>query len=65
MGKNYYAILGIPHDAKSSKIRTTYRCLAKEFHPVYYSGGREIFNQIQTGLTPMSCTSQGSAIRVS
>lgn len=47
MAKNYYAVLGISTDAGSDEIRTAYRRLVKEYHPDRYSGGSEIFRQIQ------------------
>lgn len=47
MAKNYYAILGISSRAPGGDIKTAYRRLIKEYHPDSYSGGRDIFQQIQ------------------
>ncbi|MEN6489044.1 MAG: DnaJ domain-containing protein [Smithella sp.] len=47
MAKSYYAILGISSSAKADEIKAAYRRLIKEFHPDNYSGGSNIFQQIQ------------------
>lgn len=47
MAKSYYAILGISSRAKAGEIKAAYRRLIKEFHPDNYSGGFDIFQQIQ------------------
>jgi molecular chaperone DnaJ len=47
MAKSYYAILGISSSAKADEIKAAYRRLIKEFHPDNYSGGSNIFEQIQ------------------
>ena len=47
MAKSYYAILGISSSAKFDEIKAAYRRLIKEFHPDNYTGGSDIFQQIQ------------------
>jgi len=47
VAKSYYAILGISSSAKADEIKAAYRRLTKEFHPDNYSGGSNIFQQIQ------------------
>jgi len=47
MAKNYYAILGISSRAQNDDIKAAYRRLIKEYHPDSYSGGSDIFRQIQ------------------
>jgi DnaJ-class molecular chaperone len=54
MAKSYYAILGISSSAKSNEIKATYRRLIKEFHPDNYSGGSNIFQQIQEAYSVLS-----------
>jgi molecular chaperone DnaJ len=54
MAKNYYAILGISPGAKANEVRASYRRLVKEFYPDYYSGGSEIFQQIQEAYSVLS-----------
>ena len=54
MAKSYYAILGISSGAKADEIRAAYRRLAKEFHPDRYSGGSDIFQQIQEAYSVLS-----------
>ena len=47
MAKSYYVILGISSKATTDDIKAAYRRLAKEFHPDCYSGGSEMFREIQ------------------
>ena len=47
MAKNYFAILDVTSSATLDEIRTSYRRLAKEFHPDHYTGSSEIFQEIQ------------------
>ncbi|MFZ2397750.1 MAG: DnaJ domain-containing protein [Smithella sp.] len=54
MAKSYYAILGISSSAKADAIKAAYRRLTKEFHPDNYSGGRNIFQQIQEAYAVLS-----------
>jgi len=54
MAKSYYAILGISSSAKFDEIKTAYRRLIKEFHPDNYSGGSDIFQQIQEAYSVLS-----------
>ena len=54
MSKSYYAILGITAGASGEEIRAAYRRLAKEFHPDYYTGGSDIFRQIQEAYSVLS-----------
>ncbi|MGD0277038.1 MAG: DnaJ domain-containing protein [Syntrophales bacterium] len=54
MAKNYYAILGISSGAKANEVRASYRRLVKEFYPDHYSGGSEIFQQIQEAYSVLS-----------
>jgi len=54
MAKSYYAILGISSDAKTGEIKAAYRRLTKEFHPDNYSGGSDIFQQIQEAYAVLS-----------
>jgi len=54
MAKSYYAILGISSDAKSDEIKAAYRRLTKEFHPDNFSGGSDIFQQIQEAYAVLS-----------
>jgi molecular chaperone DnaJ len=54
MAKSYYAILGISSSAKADEIKAAYRRLTKEFHPDNYSGGSDIFQQIQEAYSILS-----------
>lgn len=54
MAKSYYAILGISSSAKADEIKAAYRRLAKEFYPDHYSGGSDIFQQIQEAYSVLS-----------
>ena len=54
MAKSYYAILGISSSAKFDEIKAAYRRLIKEFHPDNYSGGSNIFQQIQEAYSVLS-----------
>ena len=54
MAKSYYAILGISSSAKADEIKAAYRRLIKEFHPDNYSGGSNIFQQIQEAYSVLS-----------
>ena len=54
MAKSYYAILGISSSAKANEIKAAYRRLIKEFHPDNYSGGSNIFQQIQEAYSVLS-----------
>ena len=54
MAKSYYAILGISSSAKADEIKAAYRSLTKEFHPDNYSGGSDIFQQIQEAYSILS-----------
>lgn len=54
MAKSYYAILGISSSAKVDEIKAAYRRLTKEFHPDNYSGGSDIFQQIQEAYSVLS-----------
>ena len=47
MAKSYFAILGISSGATADEVRNAYRRLAKEYHPDYYAGGSERFQDIQ------------------
>ncbi|MBN1665292.1 MAG: J domain-containing protein [Deltaproteobacteria bacterium] len=47
MAKSYYAILGVTPSASPDEIRAAYRRLAKEYHPDHFTGGSELFQQIQ------------------
>lgn len=47
MAKSYFAILEITSNATSDEVHSAYRRLAKEYHPDYYEGGSEPFQQIQ------------------
>jgi molecular chaperone DnaJ len=47
MAKSYYAILGVASTATADEIRTAYRRLAMEYHPDHYTGGSDVFRQIQ------------------
>jgi len=47
MAKSYFAILGISSGATADEVRSAYRRLAKEYHPDYYAGGSERFQDIQ------------------
>ncbi|MDQ5988019.1 MAG: Chaperone protein DnaJ [Syntrophus sp. SKADARSKE-3] len=54
MAKSYYAILGIAPGANAEEIKAAYRRLVKEFHPDYYSGERDTFQQIQEAYSVLS-----------
>jgi len=54
MAKSYYAILGISSGARADEIKAAYRRLIKEFHPDSYSGGSDIFQQIQEAYSVLS-----------
>lgn len=54
MAKSYYAILGIPSGAQADKIKEAFRRLTKEYHPDNYSGGGDIFQQIQEAYAVLS-----------
>jgi len=54
MAKNYYAILGISPGAQGDDIKAAYRRLIKEYHPDSYSGGSDIFQQIQEAYAVIS-----------
>lgn len=47
MAKSYFTILGISPTATADEIRSAYRRLVKEFHPDYYAGDSETFQDIQ------------------
>ena len=47
MTKSYFAILEVTSSASPEEIRSAYRRLAKAFHPDYYDGDRQPFQQIQ------------------
>lgn len=47
MAKSYYAILGLSVGASPEDIRSSYRRLAKAYHPDLYSGDRKTFHDIQ------------------
>jgi curved DNA-binding protein CbpA len=54
VAKSYYAILGISSGANTEEIRAAYRRLVKEFHPDHYSGGTDIFQQVQEAYSVLS-----------
>lgn len=54
MAKSYYAILGISSKSTPDQIKSAYRRLSKEFHPDYYSGSRDIFQEIQEAYSVLS-----------
>jgi len=47
MAKSYFAILELPSNATPDEVHAAYRRLAKAYHPDYYQGGSEPFQQIQ------------------
>lgn len=47
MAKSYYAILGISSSATTEEVKSAYRRLAKSYHPDHYTGGNDIFREIQ------------------
>ena len=47
MAKSYYAILGVSAGATPEEIRSSYRRLAKAYHPDHYSGNHDAFHDIQ------------------
>ncbi len=54
MAKSYFAILEITSNATADEVHSAYRRLAKRFHPDYYQGGSERFQQIQKAYTVLS-----------
>jgi DnaJ-class molecular chaperone len=46
MAKNYYAVLEVTSGATEDEIRTSYRHIAKKFHPDRYAGSSKIFQEI-------------------
>ena len=56
MAKNYYAILDVTPSATADEVRASHRRLAKEFHPDHYTGGREIFREIQEAYSVLGNT---------
>jgi molecular chaperone DnaJ len=47
MAKSYFAILEVSSNATSDEVHAAYRRLAKAYHPDFYQGGSEPFQQIQ------------------
>ena len=47
MAKSYFAILKVTSSATPDEIHSAYRRLAKQYHPDYYGGGSEPFQEIQ------------------
>jgi molecular chaperone DnaJ len=54
MAKSYYAILGVSSSVNADEIKAAYHRLIKEFHPDNYSGGSDIFQQIQEAYSILS-----------
>jgi molecular chaperone DnaJ len=47
MAKSYFAILEVTSGATPDEVHSSYRRLAKEYHPDHYEGGSDHFRQIQ------------------
>jgi molecular chaperone DnaJ len=47
MAKSYFAILEVTSGASPDEVHSSYRRLAKEYHPDHYEGGSDRFRQIQ------------------
>ena len=43
MSKNYYAILGVPHNATARQVRQRFLTLAREWHPDKFQGDEKAF----------------------
>jgi DnaJ-class molecular chaperone len=54
MVADYYALLGVPHNASQADIKSAYRRKAKEYHPDVCSGDREPFLAIQEAYDVLS-----------
>jgi len=61
MEKNYYIILGVPHDASDEDIRCAYRKRAKEYHPDHFGDDTEPFLKLQEAYTVLSDPHQKKA----